>query len=84
VASHIFKFADDVKIFGKVLEVTDVNQLEKDLDVIVDWTEKWQMKINRPTDKCKVMHIGGNNANHEYSMLGRKLQVVEREDLVRT
>ena len=60
--SHILKFADDVKIFEKVVEVTDVNQLEKDLDVIVDWTEKWQMKMN--TDKCKVMHIGGNNANH--------------------
>jgi len=33
------------------------------------------MKMN--TDKCKVMHIGENN--HEYSMLGHKLQVVERE-----
>jgi len=40
VVSHILKFADDVKIFGKVVEVTDVNQLEKDLDVIVDCTEK--------------------------------------------
>jgi len=29
------------------------------------------------------MHIGGNNANHKYCMLGHKLQVVEREkDLV--
>jgi len=44
--------------------------IEKDPDVIVDWTKKWQMKMN--TDKCKVMHIGKNNANHEYSMLGHK------------
>ena len=43
MVSHILKFADDVKLFGKVVEVTDVNQLEKDLDVIVDWNEKWQM-----------------------------------------
>jgi len=50
--------------------------LDHPVDVIVDWTEKWQM-MN--TDKCKVMHVGGNNANHEYSMLGYKLQVVERE-----
>jgi len=38
------------------------------------------MKMN--TDKCKVMHIqyvGIINANHEYSMLGHKLQVAERE-----
>lgn len=27
VVSNILKFADDVKIFGKVVEVTDVNQL---------------------------------------------------------
>ena len=31
VVSHILKFADDGKIFGKVVEVTDVNQLENDL-----------------------------------------------------
>jgi len=35
------------------------------------------MKMN--TDKCEVMHVSWNNANHEYSMLGHKLQVVERE-----
>jgi len=69
VVSNILKFADGVKIFGKAVVVMDVNQLEKDLDVIVDWTEKWQRKMN--TDKCKVMYIGGNNTNP--NMLGHKV-----------
>ena len=68
MVSHILKFADNFTILERWFEVSDVNQLENDLDVIVDWTEKWQMQMN--SDKCKVMHIGGNNANHEYSMLG--------------
>jgi len=51
--------------------------MDKDLDIIVDWTKKWQMKLN--TDKCKVMHVGKNNGNNVYSMLGQKLQVVNKE-----
>jgi len=47
------------------------------LDVIVDWTGKWHMTMN--TNKCKVMHIGRNNVNYEYSMLGQKSQVMEKE-----
>jgi len=35
------------------------------------------MKLN--TDKCKVMHLGRNNENNEYCMLGQKLQVVNKE-----
>jgi len=77
VVSHILKFADDVKIFGKVDKEIDKRQMDKDLDIIVDWTKKWQMKLN--TDKCKVMHLGRNNENNEYSMLGQKLQVVNKE-----
>jgi len=47
------------------------------LDIIVDWTKKWQMKLN--TDKCRVMQLGRNNGNNECSMLGQKLQVVNKE-----
>jgi len=38
VVSHILKFADDVKIFGKVDEEIDKRQMDKDLDIMVDWT----------------------------------------------
>jgi len=40
VVSHILKFADDVKIFGKVDEEIDKRQMDKDLDIIVHWTKK--------------------------------------------
>jgi len=35
------------------------------------------MKLN--TDKCRVMQLGRNNGNNECSMLGQKLQVVNKE-----
>ena len=46
MVSHILKFADDVKIFENAVEVMDRNHLERDLDVIVDWTENWQIRMN--------------------------------------
>jgi len=49
MVSHILKFADDVKIFEYAVEVMDGNHLERDLDVIVDWTENGQIRMN--TDK---------------------------------
>jgi len=61
----------------KYHEVIDKRQTDKDLDIIVDWTKKWQMKLN--TDKCKVVHVGKNNGNNVYSMLGQKLQIVKKE-----
>ena len=68
---------EEVKIFGKIDEEIDKRQMDNDLDIIVDWTNKWQMKLN--TNKCKVMHLGRNNGNDEYNMLGQKLQVVNKE-----
>jgi len=32
------------------------------------------------TDICKVIHVGKNNRNYEYSMLGQKWQIVEKKN----
>jgi hypothetical protein len=34
---------------------------------MVEWSYEWLVKLNN--DKCKVMHIGGNNPNAEYTIL---------------
>jgi len=34
----------------------DADSLQEDLNVLVQWSEKWLLKFN--PDKCKVMHIG--------------------------
>jgi ribonuclease P/MRP protein subunit RPP40 len=77
IISNILKFADDIKIFGKVGTVKNGNKLRRDLEEIVRWSENWQMGFN--VDKCKVMHIGRNNRKVEYFMEGRKLEKVKEE-----
>ena len=42
------------------------NELQRDLDRVVDWAEKWQASFN--VKKCKVLHFGKNNPGYQYSM----------------
>ena len=77
IINRIFKFADDTKLLGTVSCTEDIEQLQKDLDKLLDWSQKWQMSFNK--DKCKVMHIGYGNKLVEYVMDGSILQAVEEE-----
>jgi len=47
----------------------DVNreELRRDLDVLYEWAEKWQLRFN--VGKCKVMYCGGPSISKtEYKM----------------
>ncbi|CAM5159894.1 unnamed protein product [Natator depressus] len=68
VNSEVAKFADDTKLFKIVKTKADCEELQKDLTKLSDWATKWQMKFN--VDKCKVTHIGKNNPNSTYNMMG--------------
>ena len=48
-----------------------------DLVNICRWSEEWLMLFNK--DKCKVMHIGLNNPQVEYTMDGLKLEEINEE-----
>ena len=75
-SSKVLKFADDTKVFRKVTNDTDKQNLQDDLDKLVKWSEKWQMLLN--FGKCKRIHIGHGNMDEEYKMrdavLGRTTQ----------
>ncbi len=45
--------------------------IQRNLDQITQWSEKWQMLIY--TTKCKVIHIVSGNSNHTYHMDGEPL-----------
>ena len=75
--SEILKFADDTKLFRKVNNSGDSVALQSDLDKLVDWSQRWQMSFN--ASKCKVLHLGQSNRNHQYSMNGVFLDSVEDE-----
>ena len=66
--SEVLKFADDTKIFGRVDSEGAGEDLQRDLDRLVQWSEVWQMRFN--VDKCKVMHLGKRNAGGSYVMNG--------------
>ena len=52
-------------------------QLQFNLNILVSWSEKWQIKFN--IDKCKVLHIGNNNLYTKYTMNGSELTKVSHE-----
>ena len=77
IISKLSKFADDTKT-GKVVNSTrDADELRADLRKLEEWSSKWLMPFN--TEKCKVLHLGKNNACHEYSLNGMVMNTVEKE-----
>jgi len=49
-------FADDTKMWTRIGTGADSIILQEDLDRLVEWSNRWQLKFN--PDKCTVMHIG--------------------------
>ena len=76
VSSLISKFADDTKIGRPISDKDDITKLQKDLDLLGKWAEKWQMKFN--ADKCKVIHFGGDSTSN-YVMDGKRLENIHEE-----
>jgi len=56
-------YADDTKLIS---DSEHASELQKDLDNIMDWTQRWLMKLN--IGKCKEIHLGKNNNNVPYSL----------------
>ena len=83
--SRLSLFADDSKLFSRIMtnrksKFKDVNgskRLQKDLNKVVEWAEKWKMEFN--IDKCKIMHLGYNNPKNVYSMGNTTLNATEEE-----
>ena len=80
VTGKILKFADDTKLFRKVKEIWDKQNLQDDIDKLVKWSEKWQMIFN--FGKCKCLHTGSGNTGMNYEMGGTILsKTVKEKDL---
>jgi hypothetical protein len=77
IKSRLWKFADDLKMLGRVSTEADVDQLRGDIDKLVEWSEEWQLSFN--LDKCKVMHIGSKNQERGYVIEGKGLKAVSEE-----
>ena len=69
--NNIYKFADDSKIAGRVGDVNGYIGVQRNLDKLNSWADRWQMEFN--TVKCKVRHVGRNNGNFISEMQGQWL-----------
>ena len=48
-------FADDVKLYTKVVSYLDINELHTALTALVSWAEMWQLSIS--IDKCGLLSL---------------------------
>ena len=71
------KFADDTKMAHRVSCPVEQSKLQHCINLMYEWSIKWAMQFNVP--KCKVVHLGMNNPNHDYVMNGEQLATVDSE-----
>lgn len=79
LSSRLWKFADDIKLAKAITSDEDMKTLQSDLNILFNWSRKWQMEFN--VEKCKVLSVGVNE-NDRYYLNGSQLQnVFEERDL---
>jgi len=66
ISSFIYIYADDTKVGRHISCDDDRSALQSDLDNLVVWSRKWQLRFN--LDKCKVLHMGRCNLKPQYTM----------------
>jgi len=49
-------FADDVKMYVRIVNDVNLLQLQHAIDSLLRWTEEWQLTVS--VDKCCVLYIG--------------------------
>ena len=77
ILALLFLFADDSKLMQKLIPTTSHNELQDDINRLIEWFKKWELKFN--TSKCKVMQFG-NDISNSYTMLDlndQKLKMLE-------
>ena len=77
VASTIKIFADDTKIYRSVSPSSGFIELQKDLEAVTLWSEKWQLPFN--VSKCKAIHVVSQNPCHIYEMGGANMDQTDIE-----
>ena len=70
-------FADDCLLYNTITKDKDSADLQKDLDELTKWQDKWQMRFN--ASKCYVMHMSAVKTTNprKYKLCGQTLETVD-------
>ena len=77
VDSYMKLFADDAKIFKAIESFEDINAIQNDINNLLKWSDTWQLPLN--LEKCKGIHFGKKNPNHNYTIGNRPLNIDTEE-----
>ena len=80
--SMLYMFADDTKLYRAILDVSDTEILQQDIDNMDEWSREWLMDFH-PL-KCKVLKMGKTIADlhdifNPYTLRQHQLEVVDHE-----
>ena len=66
-----------VKVFRVINDVSHQDAFQSNMDKLVQWSERWQIRIN--FTKCKTVYTGRIKNRREYKMNGYKLEGITQE-----
>ena len=73
--SQIFQYADDAKLFKRIICRLDCILFQQDIDALVNWSTTWQLKLN--ISKCLYIRYGVViRPSIDYNISGTVLQKV--------
>jgi hypothetical protein len=75
----ILMFADDIKIWKQIKTPSDCFNLQKDLDILEQWSHTWLLSFNNA--KCSTLRISSNHEQETqtYYLNNTALPVAEKE-----
>jgi hypothetical protein len=81
VDAEAYLFTDDTKVYKEIKTQTDTTSLQKDLDNLHEWSDKWLLKFH--PNKCKVMTASnkrGNNREQKYHLYDSEGKEIELQN----
>ena len=79
--SHIFLFADDMKLFNPIYNEDNCNILQKDLTSAEKWSETSLLKFH--PDKCCNMRIGRSSIRNDGYTMGKDQKTINKAETVK-
>jgi len=67
-------FADDMKLYVRVVSITDSTTLHKALTTLVAWADEWQLSVS--VEKCCVLHIGKTAGTSQFHVKDTSVPLV--------